>query len=260
MIWLHDTFYDADDVNAEQLNLFLSPQATRLRLCAPEEADSVWFWQHLETIGRSRRITPSEDLIIDMLNRYMPEHHGGNTPMQLAAVAIAIALAWKNSGNIEFLEGIVATMIANGVPLHEGDHHHTPLLQFLVAFLRSEHYSYGFASRPRDIQRGLLEWLKILQRNGVELLSYGAEESRLHVAYRALKDPIPLLTYWHDLDDVFFSKDVINFSFTYGPTPEDWTVQLDHAIEQYLGDFWQMPGLLDEDETRAMPGGWIDEV
>ena len=180
--------------------------------------------------------------------------------MQLAAVAIAYALAWKISDNIECLEGIVATMIANGVHLHEGDHHHTPLLQFLAAFPGYEHYIYGFSSRPRDIQRGLLEWLKILQRNGVDLLSYGAEESRRSLAYRALKDPVPLQAYWHSICRWGFSDDIFYVDFTYGPTPEDWTVQLDHPIDQYVGDFWQMPGLLDEVDHRAMPGGWIDEV
>lgn len=98
----------------------------------------------------------------------------------------------------------------------------------------------------------------ILQRAGMDLIAYGAKESRRFSKYRSLKNPVPPLQYWHDLRPWRFNDEVLYFTLSYGPNLEDWTAQLDMA-EQYAGDFWQMPGLLDDSRIRAVPGGWVDD-
>jgi hypothetical protein len=233
-------------------------------LCSPEDADSIWFWQCLEQFDwalTNWRAKPSEEFMRDMLNRYMPECHGSKTPLQLAAVATAYHLANKKSDRIQYLEGIVAAIVATGVGLHEGDHYLTPLLLFLSTFSGSRYRAIG-GLRPRDIQSGLRVWLKILHDTGTDLVSYGFEEAHRYLAYRALEDPTPPLEYWSGANHWVFpvSDDMFCFTFTYGPTLEDWTVELDRMVEQYVGNFWQMPGLLNEYGIRAMPGGWIEDV
>lgn len=255
LIWLRG-FYsdDVEEASVEQYHIVAKPRTTRLLLCSPEDADSIWFWQCLENPWMIRDIHPT-DGDHAMLNRYIPEHHDGKTPLQLTAVITAVALAWDNQSLFKFLEGFIAIIIATGVGPHDGDHYHTPLVLFLTAIL---HYS---SRRPRDMRRMLLGWIKILQRAGVDLVSYGAEETRQHLAYRALEDPIPQRLYLRDVM-IFtpaLSDEVFYFTFSYGPEPHDWTVQLDHQIDQYVHEFWQMPGLLDDSEVRVVPGAWVDD-
>lgn len=199
-----------------------------------------------------------------MLDRYIPEHHGGKTPLQLAAVAAAchlsrLHLSEELLGNTRSLEVIVTAIIATGAGLHEGDNHHTPLLLFLNTIPGSPYLEIGHCLRPGVIQRALKVWLMILQSAGVDLVAYGAEESRQLLAYRRLNSPVSPLLYWYNMHRPWFGGEALQFTLSYGPTPEDWTVQLDRPVEQYVGDFWQMPGLLDE-HVRAVPGAWIDEV
>jgi hypothetical protein len=102
-------------------------------------------------------------------------------------------------------------------------------------------------------------WLKILQRAGVDLVAYGTEEHRQFLTYRSLENPEPPLLYWCEIQPLDFSDEIFYIDITYGPTPEDWTVQLDRMFDQYVGDFWEMPGLFDEVEVRTVPGAWIDQ-
>lgn len=101
-------------------------------------------------------------------------------------------------------------------------------------------------------------WLNILQAVGVDLIVYGIEESRMSHAYRSMESPTPALQLWHDNAPWSFNNEVFYFTFSYGPTPEDWIVQIDHTCEQYASDFWQSLGIQDEPDVRAMPGNWID--
>ncbi|GAB7329277.1 hypothetical protein MBLNU13_g01083t1 [Cladosporium sp. NU13] len=265
LIWLNDIHGGvAEDAFEDELFLRFRKRAMRLLLCSPEDADGIWFWQFLEIATSELNTVPSEETVKNMLARYIPEHHGGKTPLQLAAVATAchlsmLDLSRKLLDNTRCLEVIIATILATGAGLHEGDQHHTPLLLFLTAIPGRDYWDFDFHSRPREIQRALMVWLKILQNAGVDLAAYGAEESCQLLAYRRLEYPVPSLLYWHDARISMFSDEVFHFTLSYGPEPEDWTVQLDHMTDQYVGDFWQMPGLLDRN-IQAVPGAWIDET
>jgi hypothetical protein len=110
----------------------------RLLLCSPEDADSIWFWQFIEFATTKLSSVPSEEYVKDMLNRYIPEHHGNKTILQLAAVATACHLPHlprraHAPDKTSCLEAITTAIIATGSGLHEGNHHHTPLLLFLAA-------------------------------------------------------------------------------------------------------------------------------
>ena len=94
LIWLLDLCGGAvEDAFEDEGSSFFRQRATRLLLCSPENADSIWFWQFLEITMIGLNTVPSEDTVKDMLHRYIPEHHGAKTPLQLAAVATACHLS-----------------------------------------------------------------------------------------------------------------------------------------------------------------------
>lgn len=261
MIWLRDLYGDVvEDATKDDWPSPFIQRAMRLLLCSSEDADSIWFWQFVEVATTGFNTVLSEEIVKDMLNRYVPEYHDNRTPLQLAAAATAYHLPGHLHDQTRSLEVIITAIIATGAGLHDGDHHHTPLLIFLTTIAGCKYWFEDSPSKPRDIRRGLMVWLKILQNAGVDLATYGAQESRRFLAYRRLDSPAPPLLHWHNAQGILFSDEVFYFSFTYGPTPEDWTVQLERVFEQYVGEFWQIPGLADGDEIRTMPGGWIDEV
>lgn len=263
LIWLRD-LYGSIVENAFEDECWSSrnKQVMRLMLCPPEDADSIWFWQCLESSSLRLDTVISEDFIKDMLSRYIPEHHGKKTPLQLAAVATGyyVFLSDPFQGlyyNKRCLEVIIAAIIASGAGLHECDDHHTPLLLFLTTIIERHLWDDGFQTTPRTLRRGLIAWLKIMQNAGADLVAYGAEESHRFLAYRSLECPKSPTLYWqHCLP--WIGHEVLHFTFSYGPTPEDWTVRQDHMVDQYVGEFWQMPGLLDE-IARPIPGAWINQ-
>ena len=151
-------------------------------------------------------------------------------------------------------------MIATGAGLHVGDHHHTPLLLFLASFPGRKCWYEQQRSSLGETWSGLMVWLKILQRSGVDLVAYGAEESRQFLANRSMEEHVPPLLYWQEIEPCEFNDDAFRFGLIfYGPAPEDWTVELDRMVEQYVDQFWKMPGLLDENDSRAVPGAWVDD-
>jgi hypothetical protein len=229
-------------------------------LCPPEDADGIWFWQFLERSSHGLDTVLSEETIKDMLSRYVPEYHGKKTPLQLAAVASGRNVFQFDPsrglyGNSQGLEVMISAIIASGAELHEGDDYHTPLLLYLTAIMERKFWDSKFHAKPRKLRRGLIVWLKIMQNAGVDLVAYGAEETRRFLAFRSLECPKPPTFYWQYL---LGGHEVLHFTLSYGPTPEDWTVRQEHMVDEYVGDFWQMPGLLDEN-ARPIPGAWINQ-
>ena len=184
MVWLNEYCGEAfDNVRLEPNRYALYLRAMRLLLCSPEDADSIWFWQCVEMPPMGWSDVPSRETVKDMLHRYVPANHGGKTPLQLLAVHTAIKLSREYLGKIRHAKGLAAVVIAAGTKLHEGDHCHTPLLIFLSVYSGSRFWPDETATRTRDIRRGLVAWLKILQKAGVDLASYGAEEHRQFLTY-----------------------------------------------------------------------------
>lgn len=169
------------------------------------------------------------------------------------------SLAPDRSKVLQSFETMIVCIIESGADLHEASHHNTPLIVLLAysTHVRRIRSKESAKTRPRDLRSILQAWLKILRAAGVDLIAYGAQESRIFRIFRSLVDPRPQLQLWYDLDPWWFSNEVFHFTITYGPTPEDWTVQLDMA-EQYAGDFWRMPDLSDGSDLQAIPGSWID--
>jgi hypothetical protein len=234
-------------------------KAVRILSCSPERANGILFWQCFEKPNQMQRwVIFSKKYSQDMLSQYVPEHHDGRTPLQLSAVNLACALVFDLPDLPQNPETMIVLIIESGADLHEAHQCCTPLQLFLntIEDLRLRDYN-SFVVRPWNMLNMLKEWLNILERAGVDLNEYGAEKSRRLHAKRFAEEPKSALQAWDGLYRWHQSRVESSFIISYGPTPQDWTVQLDMA-EQYAGDFWRMPGLLSETEVQVIPGSWID--
>lgn len=265
--------------------------ALRLLNCPAEIVDSVSFWQAFEGSGIARPLPPfSKEVAQKMLDCFAPEHHSRISPLQLLAVAYAVALSWYQyfsdiyrdfpaesketeklaqlTHRLDFLGSTIAIAISSGVSIHKADHCHTPLylllskhLSMLTDFSVSGKGFAPFFMRPWMLRKCLTLWLEILQKAGVDLSTYGAEESQAFERYRSFDDTIPTAycDLLHVLELDIPDADCLSFTFSYGPAPEDWAAESDTHVEDYVCQFWQMPDFYDDWAMRNMPGRWIED-
>lgn len=261
LLWLNEVCDGAVDDLPDAL-LPKSLPTFRLLTCSEERANSIAFWQMFESSSAIHWLcTSSAMLMKDMLSQYVPEHHNGRTPLQLSASNLAYSLAYEVPDTPQSLETMISLIIASGADLHETYYGYT-LLHIFLGTLRTSHCRYDAELpelRPRHLRRMLKTWLNILQRAGVDLSMYGSEEIHRSQEHRSVQGRAPLIYPWSNWN-TFTSKDEFNyFVFSYGPTPDDWTVQFDHMVDEYMGDFWRMLDTQDQTRTRAVPGSWIDD-
>lgn len=262
MMWLRDICDSDDDDESPGDDYARSSHtgAMQLLLCPPSHANSVWFWQILEIPPDTHFLldvvsqTPAED----MLDCFLPEHHGGKTPIQILAVNGAWHLARDVAEALSAIEKIIGCTIASGADIHDELHRHTPLLLFLETLIMCPSRAQPFVAKARDLRRWLLWWLKILQDAGLDLVVYGAEEVRRFRILRSTENSSPRFECWFNLIPSEYLGQVLHFTVGYGPTPEDWTVQVEFPVEQYVSDFWQIPSLQDDGKSLSIPGSWID--
>ena len=116
--------------------------------------------------------------------------------------------------------------------------------------------------QPRLVRRRLLAtirlWLEDLSQAGVDLKGYGEQESTLHG-----EDDWLQRWRWNNLTDVHddCAIDVdgpLLTSFIYGPVPGDWALQWDTAVEDFVGQFWQVFEVQPTGLPR-MPGQWVED-
>jgi hypothetical protein len=256
MLWLNDVYSGMPDDPLVDFPWSSGySNAIRLLSCSQERANGIYIWQCFEKpylVYRYKGIF-SKKYCQDMLSQFVPEHHDGKTPLQLSAINLAYALAGDLPDMPQNMEMMIVSIIECGADLHEALHSYTPFALFLRSIASTLRYRSYASSRPRDLRRMLKGWLNILQRSGVDLVTYGAEESRTHVAPCSIENPTQPWdwSYFAAGDQLYY------FAFSYGSMPSDWTVQFD-MVEEYASDFWRMPGLLGETEVRAIPGSWID--
>jgi hypothetical protein len=262
LLWLNDLYEESiDDAPRESKRSPVASKVIQLLSCSQQRANSIGFWQFFEDPFLAKRFgTLSGSYIRDMLSQYTSEHHHGRTALQLAAVNVAFNLASGPPTLLRNLELMIALIIESGADLHVAKYGYTPLALFLKAIpasLRSRGDRSGVADlRPRSLRRMLKVWLNILQSAGVDLTAYGAEESRKAQTHYFVEHPLPPAQPW-ERDRWIFGDELYYFTFSYGPMPDDWTVELDMA-EQCAGDFWRMQDLSDESELQAIPGSWVD--
>jgi hypothetical protein len=268
MLRLNDMYEEAIDNGCEEQEQYYGySEAIRLLSCSKESADSIHFWQCFERpYWMDGLDTFSERYCQDMLSQYVPDHHNGRTPLQFSAINLAYALTGKcfltrDELNVSRnMEMMIVLIIQSGADVHEAVSGYTPLALFLKAIPATFRFLGSLSKiddlRPRSLRGVLKVWLNILQSTGVDLTAYGAEESSRVRARYFKEDPLPLPQSW-DRYRRIFGDELYYFTFTYGPTPDDWTVQFD-MVEEYLSDFWRMPNLLDEPNVQAIPGSWID--
>lgn len=95
-------------------------------------------------------------------------------------------------------------------------------------------------------------YLHNLKEAGVDLVSYGRKEKKLH---RQLTwKPFVCYGLWDAIDSPTIEHDLVGF--TYGPSPDDWTVWLSEPTDVFAGDFWTM--IESPWEPERMPGAWIE--
>jgi hypothetical protein len=265
MMWLNDLHEETIDDDPERLDI--GSMILQLLSCSKESANSFQFWQCFRyTFLMMRFIDVSQRHCQDMLNQYVPEHHDGRAPLQLSAVNLAYFLATRERHEtLRSLETMIVCIIESGADLHDATHYHTPLMVFLAYFtdvrrarsVESEERNGVAETRPRDLRHAIKAWLSILQRAGVNLVTYGAQESRIFQAFRSMSNPLPPVQSWYASEWYKIGDEIHYFTFSYGPTPQDWAVQLD-MVEEYASDIWRMPYLLDESESPTVHGSWID--
>jgi hypothetical protein len=264
MLRLNDLFEGNIDDTLEGLKQRrCDSMAFRLLSCSEESANAIHFWQYFERPHLANGFGIfSKRYCEDMLSQYVPEHHDDSTPLQLSAVKLAYGLDQCQTETCQSLETMIVCIVESGADLHAAIYGYTPLALLLNAipealdFLSLSDVIGVVDLRSRNLRRVLKVWLNILQRAGVDLAAYGAEESRTAQAPYFTKDPLqPSQSRAGNRWVLYDEFDC--FTFTYGPTPDDWTVQFD-MVEEYAGDFWRMTELLDGPELQAVPGSWVD--
>jgi hypothetical protein len=221
MLWLNDVYEDAIDVAPEigKQDLGNYSRVGRLLSCSQERANSIHFWQCF--VGPDAMVkygTISKRTCQDMLSQYVPEHRDGRTPLQLSAVSLAYALAREDPGRVRNMEMMIVCILESGADLHEAVESYTPLALFLETITRNRGWiddglKVADYLRPRDLRRMLKVWLKILQRAGVDLIAYGAEESRTLQAVFFIENRVTPTLLWDD--DWIGDYEVHYFTFSW---------------------------------------------
>lgn len=87
-------------------------------------------------------------------------------------------------------------------------------------------------------------WLEDLASAGVDLKRYGECESQYLTELKKSLNPyvVDLLEY-------------LPYGFTYGSSPDDWSLFMRSEVEAYAGEFWELV----EPAKMYIPGGWVDE-
>ena len=132
----------------------------------------------------------------------------------------------------------------------------TPMF-FLMKGCLPLDWSYFFYPKPTQSRcRGTLlkilrRWLNHLMLGGIDLEKFGRAELRLFRENSALKS-----YRWIFLFSVLEKKTgPILVKFTYGPRPEDWTLEWDMQSEEFAEDFWEIV----ENPPLRIPGAWEDD-
>lgn len=96
-------------------------------------------------------------------------------------------------------------------------------------------------------------WLEDVRLSGLDLVEYGRHELKLYTF-----DNWNHIWRWSVLafgDEASYPSGPQLVSFTYGPRPEQWNFEWDLAVEEYVGDFWEMM----ENPPLHVPGEWTDD-
>lgn len=157
-------------------------------------------------------------------------------------------------------------LISQGADLHAiSSGFHTPFLELLTSrlYLPSIEFNSAFMKfsvstlddresmehpvsgsdhstllQDRKLSWILYTWLESLQECGVDLHEYGRKETDLHKQG---------LVSWEVISDFLSSDRLLLTSFTYGPSPSDWTLDLEYPRK-------------DTTESLAkVPGGWVED-
>ncbi|KAF3354864.1 hypothetical protein VdG1_04520 [Verticillium dahliae VDG1] len=114
----------------------------------------------------------------------------------------------------------------------------------------------------------LQSWLEDVNESGINLTSYGREELEIIKSTTSDREyqygPLRLRPLDHDdciprVPKATDTTDCCRFprleTFTYGPSPGDWTFTWDWGTEEFAGEFWAAI----ETPAISISGAWIEE-
>jgi hypothetical protein len=258
-----------------------------------EEAKQALFWNDIINISHYWNFFPTSNM--DILSSglgamaltneticLLGSHAAELQAQHIDSVAYALAQAFvtsvlkgsdQSTSNARVLEKLIVQARIHGLGLHK------PLYGCISLLLRVIHPATGrqqWEVRPKDksldSETSLNVWLAFLKRIGVDLVSYGEEESRLFQEVRRSYICERPWDCWHghDVCPCFEPGSQRNdyyptlFALSYGAELSDWKLWVHHPGDIYAGLFWQMverDGVSTEKEEyleRHVPGGWTE--
>lgn len=96
-------------------------------------------------------------------------------------------------------------------------------------------------------------WLEDVRLSGLNLSAYGRQELKLYKLNNRNQ-----IWRWNILslgEEAVYPSGPQLVSFKYDPQPEEWHFEWDLAVEEYVGDFWNMV----DNPPLHIPGGWTDD-
>jgi hypothetical protein len=241
----------------------------------------VWFWTSARHLTSHDFIQKKLDMAFPPVHmNYLIQHKNFDEEFEdthVKVLAQAYTLS-SDEGDLEYWEGLIIKAVELGLDLHDGGDGVSPLLNLLHIIINT----CPMVSTRRQVQtmhKRLKNWLSLLQRAGVDLSLYGQEECRLLADLQyTCEHPWLWSGKLRDQRSISeelmaanpeFSFDVHNtvavFTFTYGPSPDDWKLWFCHPGDRYAGPFWRMieeESLLEGVEHPVgshVPGAWQDD-
>lgn len=229
-----------------------------------EESTAAFFWIYLgkyqdpyDSLFNLGILTLNDD------TSYLLNHESLKYTDNVSNLAQAYAMnathdTSYSASNMRILGELVAGAIHLGHDLHGGTGGISPLLRIL--------HAKGEVRSAKELEAGLVAWLRLLKCIGVDLCVYGREEwSRFQALRRDCERP---WDWWHDVgahrcEEVnapLERRDAAPTltAFTYGEEVSDWKIWMLHHGDQYAGQFWR---LIEQNGiyNRHVPGGWVED-
>jgi hypothetical protein len=258
-----------------------------------EEAKQALFWNDIINLSHYWKYFPTSNMEIlssglgsmaltDEIICLLGSHAAKLQAQHVDLVAYALAQAFvasvlkgsdQSTNLARVLEKLIVEARIHGLDLHE------PLYNGISLLLRLLHPATGYQQwqgPPKnawlDSETSLKVWLTFLKRIGIDLASYGEEESRLFQQVRRSYVCERPWDCWHGdaVCPCFEPGSQRNdyyptlFAFSYGAELSDWRLWVHHPGDNYAGLFWQMverDGVSTEKEDyleRYVPGGWTE--
>ncbi|KAK5111287.1 hypothetical protein LTR85_012182 [Meristemomyces frigidus] len=256
----HDLDDDGPGISGER-----RPDLRRFLTASQEEATMIWRWNALEgfadNFGTTGATGENEiSCLLAHLDFVQLHHHtscrsGHDELRKLETLVEIYARCWRGDVDMRLgtsVQTLIVHLIQAGLsPLDATANYRgrTLLRSFMTCVYEVSCYPWQIYTQLYSVlDAALQEYIRTLQRAGVDLEEYGMVESSCDA------DWLGETCYLYSGDGLprWYSK---TFGLSYGPQPQDWHFWWQHPGDEYAGEFWDM---IDHPE-RTIPGAWDDE-